>query len=143
MFKNREKYRLIICLLSFFYVSFFFLTPYFHHHDSESETSQEKSEIIHSHLFNDFNNIPYSEESYPHYDDDNHHSHLFQNIYVFGIAPSRDLQLSLNINFYQTLDYSIADREISEINTTIIDGFSKLQWGKFVLSATNISPPLT
>ncbi|MCH8941899.1 MAG: hypothetical protein IIA48_05600 [Bacteroidetes bacterium] len=143
MFKNREKYRRIIYLLSFFYVSFFFLTPYFHHHHSESGTSQEKSEIIHSHLFNDFNDIPYSEESYSHYEDENHHSHLFQNIYVFSIAPSRDLQPPLNINFYSTLDYSIADKEISAINTTTIDCFSKLQWSKFVHSATNISPPLT
>ena len=141
MSKNRKKYRRIIYLVLLFYVSFFFLTPYFHHH-SESGTSQEKSEIIHSHLFYDFNNIPYSEESYSHYDDENHHSHLFQNIFIFGIAPSRDLQSALNIDFYSTLDCSIADREISAINTTTIDCFSKLQWGKFVHSATNISPPL-
>lgn len=143
MFKNRVKYRRIIYLLSFFYVSFFFLTPYFHHHHSESGTSQEKNEIIHSHLFNDFNDITYSEESYSHYDYENHHSHLFQNIFIFGIAPSRDLQSALNIDLYSTLDCSIADREISAINTITIDCFSKLQWGKFVHSATNISPPLT
>lgn len=98
--------------------------------------------MVHSHLFNDFKNSPYSEESYPHYGDENYHSHLNQNNFVYSVTPSRNLQPSLNIDFYSTLEYSIKDRGIPAINTSTIDGFHILQWDKYVHSATNVSPPL-
>lgn len=141
MTKKRIKYRAIIYLLSLFYVNFFFLAQYFHHHHSESETSQEKSEIIHSHLFTDFNS-PYSEESHSHYGDENHHSHLNQNNYVNSLKPSRNLHPDLDIDFYSILEYSIIDRENFTMDMPTIDGVSKLQLDKYVHSATNISPPL-
>ncbi|MCF6269978.1 MAG: hypothetical protein L3J41_09715 [Melioribacteraceae bacterium] len=150
MYKNRKKYRTIIYLLSLFYVNLFFLSPHVHHHHSDNEdlhshphsVSGEKSEIIHTHLFYDSDNL-HSKESDNHYhNEENHSSYLFQANYVSSLKAFRDLLPSLNIDFYSIVEYSIKEREISVIDTPTISGFSKLQWNKYVQSATNLSPPL-
>ena len=143
MSKNRNKYRPIIFLLSFFYLNFFFLSPYFHHHHPESESPQEKKETVHTHLFSDLDHNSHTEEADHHLDDENHHSHLFQNNLVNITAPSRELETALNIGFYYTVEYSIQFEEVSLINRDFKEPFSQFQWEKYVHSATNVSPPLT
>jgi len=140
MLQPRKKYRIIIYLLSFIYANFFFLSPFFHHHHSDPDISQEQSNIVHSHLFNE---NPHSEESDSHFEDENHHSHFSQNNYIISFTKYRDIQPSEIIIFYSNLEYSKIDLEISALNKLPLDCFSESQWDKYVHTATNVSPPLS
>ena len=140
MVKHRKKYRSIIYLLSLFYANFFFLSPFFHYHNSDTNISHGQNNIIHSHFFND---NPHTEDSDTHFEDENHHSHFSQNNYIYSSANSREIQSSVIIDFYTTLDYSKIELEISAIDKHPLVSYSKAQWEKYVHSATNISPPLS
>lgn len=139
MDKYRKKYRSIIYLLSLFYANFFFLSPFFHYHNSDTNISHGQSNVIHSHFFKD--NL-HTEESNSHFEDENHHSHFSQNNYIYSSTISRDIQSSVIIDFYTTLDYSKIELEISAIDKYPLYHFSESQWEKYVQSATNVSPPL-
>lgn len=136
------KYRPVIYIISLFYLNFFLLFPFFHSHHSESEFSNEKSTLIHSHLFSNVDKSGHPEETNHHFEDENHHIHLIQNKSIYSITPTRDFLFSLNIDFYTTSANSKIDRQLSAIATPTIQGFSKDRWIKYVHSATNVSPPL-
>ena len=139
---NPVKYRSFIFNFSFIFLIFSLLTPIFHYHPLESEPSQDKSQMIHSHLFNDSNQGSHSKESEEHSEDEDHSSHLLFVNYAYSTTSQRALGPFNNSYFHTTIKYSVADHKIYTINTPTLNAFSKIQLEKYVHSAGNVSPPL-
>ncbi len=142
MHKIIIKYPQIIYSLLLLNLNFFFLAPYFHHHHIENEFTEKKSEVIHSHLFNDTSHEPFSEEADHHYEHENHDLHLVQNNLVFSITLTKSVQPTLHLNIYYELKHTFVNRKISSIDLPTIVSLPKQQWENYVHFASNVSPPL-